>query len=86
MERYGLLSAPSSSTRSSLAPGPCSVVVCSAAGAACTPHRSSPASQVRRGGNGNVSLASRPSSSEADMASAYSDSAPAREFLFLRVA
>jgi hypothetical protein len=46
MERYSLLSAPSSSTRSSPAPGLRSVVVCSAAGAAHMPHHSSPASQV----------------------------------------
>jgi hypothetical protein len=84
MERYSLLSAPSSSTRSSPAPGPQSVVVLSAAGAAHIPHRSLPASQVARGGNGNVGPASRAGGFEVDMASAYSDSAPARECSYLR--
>jgi hypothetical protein len=86
MERYTLLSSPSSSTRSSPAPDPRSIVVRSAAGVAHMPHRSSPASQVARGGSGSVGLASRASVSEADMASAYSDSAPARasECLFIR--
>jgi hypothetical protein len=76
MERYSLLSAASSSMRSSPAPGPRSIVVRSAAGVARMPHRSSPASQVARDGNGNVGLASRASSSEVYVASAYSDSAP----------
>ena len=79
MERYSLLSAPLSSTRSSPVPGPRSIVVRTAVGAARTPHRSSPTSQVVQGGNGNVGLASRLRSSEADMTSTYSDSAPAHE-------
>jgi hypothetical protein len=81
-----LLSAPLSSTRSSPAPGLRSVVVRSAAGAAHMSHHSSPASQVVQGGNvdGNVGLASRPCGSEADMASAYSDSVPARKCLISR--
>lgn len=81
MERYSLLSAPSSSTRSSPVPGSRSVVVRSRVGAAHLPNRSSPASQVARGGGGTVGLASRPSGSEADRASAYSDSASARVFI-----
>ena len=55
MEQYNFLSAPSSSTRLSLAPGLRPVVVCSAAGAAHMPHHSSPASQVARGRSGSVS-------------------------------
>jgi hypothetical protein len=82
MERYSLLSAPLSNTRSSPAPGLRSVLVHSAAGVARMPHRSSPASQVARSRSGNVGPASRAGGFETDMASVYSDSAPARECFF----
>jgi hypothetical protein len=78
MERFSLLSAPSSSARSSPAPAPVSLVV-RGLGATPLPHPSSPASQAARGGSGNPNLALRPSCSQADLGSAYSDSAPARE-------
>lgn len=78
MERYSLWSAPSSRTRSSPAPGLCSIVVRSAAGAARMPHHSSPVSQVARGGSGNVGTAPRVGGFEVDMASVYS---AARVFL-----
>jgi hypothetical protein len=48
-----------------------------------TVHRSSPASRAARGGSGNVDPALSVGGSEVDMASVYSDSAPARECFFL---
>jgi hypothetical protein len=76
MEQFSLLSAPLSSARSSPAPAP---FVVRGLGATQLLHPSSPIGPVERSRSIDANLAMRPSYSQADLGSTFSDSVPACE-------